>query len=186
MASPETKTQAWRIGALVLFIGLPLLLAGLAIENLAEASQSGELAARKTATTTAIVAQIEKHRAHHAKPVDTASLYLSSTSASLARADIQALTTRLVGEAGGRVVETQLTETPEQDADGTVSIEVSLDIDNKGLRDLLYAAESGLPLLTISDLSVQPASAQGDEGGAAPGQLKVQMTLQGHWRRTAG
>ena len=186
MVAPHTKTHVWRIGALVLFLGLPLVLGGLAIENLAEASQSDELTARKTATTKAIVAQVEKHRAHHTKPVDTNSLYLASTSASLARADVQALATRLVGEAGGRVVETQLVETPEQDADGTVAIEVSLDIDNKGLRDLLYAVESGLPLLTVSDLSVQPASAQGDESGAAPGQLKVQMSVQGHWRKAAG
>ena len=186
MVSSQTKTQAWRIGALVLFLGVPLVLTGLAIENLAEASQADELAQRNATTTAAIVAQIEKHRGRHAKPVDTASLYLASTSASLARADVQALATRLVGEAGGRVVETQLVETPEQDADGTVAIEVSLEIDNKGLRDLLYAVESGLPLLTVSDLSVQPASAQGDEGGGLLGQLKVQMTVQGHWRKAAG
>ena len=186
MVAARTKTQAWRIGALVLFLGLPLAATGLAIENFAEASQSEALAQRKATTTAAIVAQIEKHRARHVKPVDTASLYLASTSASLARADVQALATRLVGEAGGRVVETQLVETPEQDADGVVAIEVSLEIDNKGLRDLLYNVESGLPLLTVSDLSIQPASAQGDEGAATPGQLKVQMTVQGHWRKAAG
>ena len=186
MVSSQTKTQAWRIGALALFLGLPLILAGLAIENLAEASQSDDLAQHKAATTAAIVAQVEKHRARHGKPVDTASLYLASASGSLARADLQALAIRLVSEAGGRIDETQLVETPEQDEDGTVAIQVSLDIDNKGLRDLLYAVESGLPLLSVSDLSVEQASAQGDDGAAVPGQLKVQMTMQGHWRKAAG
>ena len=186
MVSAQTKIQAWRIGAIALVLGLPLLLAGLAIGNLTEASQADDLAARKAATTAAIVGQIAKHRARHTKPVDTGSLYLASTSGSLARADIQALATRLVGEAGGHVAETQLVETAEQAADGTVAIEVSLDIDNKGLRDLLYAIESGLPLLTVSDLSVQQASAQDADATAAPGRLKVQMTVQGHWRKAAG
>lgn len=186
MVSPQTKMQVWRIGAIVLLLGIPLALAALAIGNLAEASQSNELAQRKSMTTAVIVAQIEKHRARHTKPVDTASLYLASASASLARADIQALATRLVDEAGGRVVETQLVETSEQDADGTVAIEVSLEIDNKGLRDLLYAVESGLPLLSVSDLSIQPAAAQGEESSVTPGQLKAQMTVQGHWRKAAG
>ena len=89
-------------------------------------------------------------------------------------------------EAGGRVAEVQLVETPEQEADGTVAIEVALDVDNKGLRDLLYAVESGLPLLTVSDLNVQQANMQGDEGAGPTGQLRVQMTVQAHWRKATG
>ena len=186
MMSAQTRTTAWRVGALALFVGFPLLLVGGVVSNLTEATQADDLAARKAATTAAIVAQIEKHRLHRAKPVDTATLYLASTSSSLARAEIQALATRLVTEAGGRVLEVQLVETPEQEADGTVAIEVALDVDNKGLRDLLYAVESGLPLLTVSDLNVQQANMQGDEGAGPTGQLRVQMTVQAHWRKATG
>lgn len=187
MVADKTKAQALRLGALALFCGVPLLLGAAAIANLTEAAQSNDIARRKAATTAAIVAQIEKHRARGLKPVDVSALYLASASASLARAEIQALATKLVGEAGGRVSEVQLVETPEQDADGTVAIEVALDIDNKGLRDLLYAIEAGLPLMTVSDLTATHAGTQGDEaGGDAPGRLKVQMTLQGHWRKATG
>lgn len=187
MVAAQTKAQALRIGALAFFCGVPLLLLASAIANLTEAAQSNDIASRKAATTVAIVAQIEKHRARGLKPVDTATLYLASSSASLARAEIQALATKLVGEAGGRVAEVQLVETPEQEADGTVALEVALDIDNKGLRDLLWAIEAGLPLMTVSDLTATQAGTQGDQGdGGTPGRLKVQMTLQGHWRKATG
>ncbi len=186
MVSDKTKAQAWRIGALAFFCGAPLLLVGVAISNLSDASQADDIAARKAATTATIVAQLEKHRARHVKPVDVASLYLASASTSLARAEIQKLTGKLVADAGGRVAEVQPVETPEQEADGVVAVEVGLDIDNKGLRDLLYEIEGGLPLLTVSDVNVQQVSSQADDAAATAGQLRVQMTLQGRWRKATG
>lgn len=184
--SARTWRQAWRFGSIAFFCGLPLLLLGLAVSNVVEATQADGLAARQKAIYAAIVAQLEKHRARAGTPVDTATLYLTSASGSLARAEIQERATKLVAEAGGHIAEVQLTATPEQEADGTVAIQLSLDIDNKGLLDLLYATETGLPLLDVTDLSAHRNSGQSEDAVSEGGSLRVEMTVRGHWRKSTG
>lgn len=186
MMSVRAKSQAWRFGSIAFFCGLPLLLLGLFISNVLDATQAREQMARQTAIYSTIVAQLEKHRARAMTPVDTASLYLASASGSLARAEIQERATKLVADAGGRLAEVQLTATPEQEAEGTVAIQLSLDIDNKGLLDLLYTVETGLPLLDVSDLSVHKNSGQSEDATSDGGSLRVEMNVRGHWRKSTG
>ena len=186
MTSARTRSQLWRLASLALFCGLPLLLLGLIVSNVTDATQADEQASQARATASAIVAQLEKHRARVVTPLDTASLYLTSASGSLASAEIQERATRLVEAAGGHLAEVQLTATPEQEADGAVAIQLSLDIDNKGLLDLLYAVESGLPLLTVTDVDVHKSTDQGDDRASGDGALRVEMTVRGHWRKGTG
>jgi len=181
------RDQLWRFGALALFCGVPLLLLGLSFANLTQASAAREIAARQQTTMAQIVAQIAKHRAHGATPADTASLYLGSTTPSLARAELQERTTQLVAAAGGHLAEAQFTSTPEQEADGTVAIQLSLAIDNKALFELLWSIESRVPLIDVTDLSARQSDAQSDGGvGTANGALHVDLTVQGHWRKSTG
>lgn len=183
------KPQLWRYGALLLFCGGPLLLLGLGVQNLASAWATRDLTARQQSTLSQIVTQVARHRARGLAPSDTRSMFLKSPSASLARSEIQALTTRLAGTDGGHLIEAQFTSTPEQEAGGTVAIQLSLTIDNKGLFDLLWDVESRMPLLDVTDLSVRREGDlnEGDGGGiAAGGPLRVDLTIQGHWKKELG
>jgi hypothetical protein len=188
------KAQLWRYGSLAVFCGLPLLLLGLVIANLVEASAVGDETAREQTTLSQIVAQMARHRARALTPADTASLYLESASASLARAEIQEKATALVAQSGGRLAETQLVGTPEDEAAGLVAIQLTLAIDNKGLLDLLYQIETGLPLLEVTDLNVSRNDGQGGDAvaddasrpEAAAGLLRVELTVTGRWRKTTG
>lgn len=182
------KIQLWRYGALAFFCGLPLLLVALTISNIMEASAAREVAERQQTTLSQIIAQIAKHRTHAMTPEDTASLYLQSASASLARAEIQDKASRLVDGAGGHLVEAQFTSTPEQEEDGTVAVQLTLDIENKGLFNLLYAVETALPLLDATDLNAHKANSQneGSGGMVASGPLRIELTVQGHFRKGTG
>lgn len=184
--TPATKARLWRYGSLGLFLGVPLLLLALAMSNLIEASQARAMAARQQGVLAQLVAQANRRGARSLTPAETASLFLASTSNSLARAELQERATKLVGQAGGRLKEAQFTATPEQEADGTVAIQLSLDVDNKGLLDLLYAVETSVPLLTVSDLSARTNDGQNEDRPSGNGLLHVDMTVQGHWRKAAG
>ena len=61
---------------------------------------------------------------------------------------------------------------------------MTLDIDNKGLLDLLYAVETGVPLLDVTGLSVQKTSGPSEE--TLNNQLRVEMTVRGKWRKGTG
>lgn len=186
-AAGDGRTRLWRLGAVLLFCGAPLLLAGLSVADLTRAAAARALAAQQGATLSQIVALVAKHRARGLAPNGAASLYLASTSASLARSELQETATRLATAAGGQLVEAQFTSTPEQEADGTVAIQLDLDIANKGLFDLLWAVESRLPVLEVTDLSARRNGDQNSEGGAAAGDLlHVDLTVQGRWKKGTG
>lgn len=186
MISARTKSLAWRLGSIAFFCGLPLLLLVLVGSNLMQAADANDLAARQKATLTQIVTKLATRRSRDLTSEDKASLYLASPTPSLARAEIQARASKLVDAAGGHFAEAQVTGTPEQEADGTVAIQLALDIDNKGLLDLLYALEAGLPLLDVTDLSARTTNGQTDEQPIEHALMHVEMTVQGHFRKNAG
>ena len=180
------RVQLWRFGAVALFCGVPLLLAALAVDNMVEAASASGIAARQEATASQIVRQVAKRQGQRLQPEDTAALYLATASASLARAELQERTGRLGEGAGGHLEEAQFTSSPEQENDGTVAIQLSLAIGNDALRDLLYAIETGTPLLDVTDLSAKPNNAEIAQGAGPRGLLHVDMTVQGHFKKGAG
>lgn len=188
------RAQLWRFGAVALFCGLPLLLLALSIGNLAEASAAREIASRQDATASQIVREVAKRQTRHLQPRDTASLYLASPSPSLARAELQERAGHFIQAAGGHLEEAQFTSTPEQEGDGTVAIQLSLTIDNAGLRDLLYAIETATPLLDATDLGAKPVASDSagmgqagmGQGGAGASALHVDLTVQGHFKKGTG
>ena len=185
MTAPD-RDQLWRFGAVTLFIGLPMLLVALTIGSLAEASAARTLAARQDATAAQIVKEVARRQARRLQPQDTASLFLAAASPSLARAELQERAGRFVEAAGGHLEEAQFTSTPEQEADGTVAIQLSLTIDNSGLRDLLYAMETATPLLEATDLNAKPSGARDAIGVGQASLLHVDLTVQGHFRKGTG
>ena len=178
--------QLWRFGAVALFFGLPLLLLALAVGNIAQASGSREIAAEQDATAAQIVREVAKRQAHRIRPQDTGALYLTAASPSLARAELQDRAGRFVEAAGGHLEEAQFTGSPEQEADGTVAIQLSLTIDNKGLRDLLYAIETATPLFDATDLSAKPIGARNNSAAGEQDLLHVDLTVLGHFRKGTG
>ena len=179
------RAQLWRCGAVALFFGLPLLLLALAIGNLAQASASREMTAKQDATAAQIEREVAKRQAHRPQPQDMSALYLAAASPSLARAELQERAARFVEAAGGHLEEAQFTSSPEQEADGIVAIQLSLTIDNRGLRDLLYAIEIATPLFEAPDLSAKPIGAQNIMAGQAS-LLHVDLTVQGHFKKGTG
>ena len=186
--TPVQRNQIWRYGSILLFCGVPLLLLGLAASNVIDASEANSEAERQQATLSQIVKQAARHRTRTPTANDTASLYLASASSSLARAELQDRATKLILQAGGAIIETQIVGSPEQETAGTIAVQLTLTIDNKGLRELLYETETGLPLLDVSDLAIDrdDGHADGETLSAADRPLHVQMTVQGHWRKATG
>lgn len=179
------RAQLWRFGAVALFFGLPLLLLALAVGNLAQASGSREIAAKQDATAAQIVREVAKRQAHRIRPQDTGALYLAAASPSLARAELQERVGRFVETSGGHLQEAQFTSSPEQEADGTVGIQLSMTIDNKGLLNLLYAIETATPLFEATDLSAKPIGAP-VSAAEHVGLLQVDLTIQGYFRKGTG
>lgn len=185
-----SRARAWRYAAILLFCGAPLILLGVSLNNIMATSEANASAARGQAILSQIVTQVARHRARALTEGDKASLYLASVSATLARAELQETMGKLVAAAGGRLQEAQFVGTPEQEADGTVAIQLTLDIGNKGLFDLLYATETGVPLLDVTDLGVSRGEADRDAGAppmpGASDLLHVELTVLGHWRKATG
>ncbi len=155
----------------------------MAVGNLAQASASHEVAAKQDATAAQIVREVAKRQAHRLQPQETTTLYLAAGSPSLARAELQERAVRFVEASGGHLEEAQFTGSPEQEAEGTVAIQLSLTIDNKGLRDLLYAIETATPLFTATDLSAKPIGAQNVSAAGQAGLLHIDLTVQGNFRK---
>ncbi|MCW6508823.1 type II secretion system protein GspM [Lichenifustis flavocetrariae] len=176
--------QGWRLAAIGLFLGLPLLLAVVAGLNLAAASDASESADRAEATARTIVRQVERARTGPENASDLSSIYLASPNVSLARAELQAMTAKLVETAGAHLIETQSVEATEQTAAGRISVQLTLDISNPGLLDLLYAIETSVPLLTVPDLNAR-AEADPESKADGSGLLRVTMTVQGAWKALA-
>ena len=172
--------------AVALFCGLPLLLLALAVDNLVETITLRGLAAEQNATAAQMVKDIAKRQARHLPPQDASALFLAAASASLARAELQERAAHFVEAAGGHLEEAQFTDSPEQEVEGAVAIQVSFTIDNNGLRDLLYAVETATPLLDVIELQVKPVNAQTIPVAGQAQLLHVDLTCEGHFRKETG
>lgn len=112
------QSQSWRLASVALFCGLPILLLGLLSFNLFQSLQATDLTERQSSTRLQILSQVSKRRSDDRPRANVQALYLSNDSPTLARAEVQERATRLVEQAGGRIVEALLISTPEQEAMG--------------------------------------------------------------------
>lgn len=190
-----SKDSLWRLAALSAFVLLPLVLIAVAVSNLIDGFETHGEAKRKQATLSTIVAQLSRHRADRLSPEEIAKLYLASTTDSLAAAELQTRATELVRQAGGRLNEVQPNDPVGPKTNNVVSLMLSLDIDNAGLLDLVYAVETALPLMEVTDLNVRRVDREdapntgmgmGMGMGAPPAQLKVDITVAARWRPKSG
>jgi general secretion pathway protein M len=127
-------------------------------------------------------AQMKARLSGRAVPRDSARLYLASPSASLARAELLSLLDRLIDEAKGRSVETQMAPEDGVGAPQRIALQATLDIENDGLADLLHAIETGLPVLNVDEVTVAPAPRAERSG---PLVLRVTLVIHGYWKAKA-
>ena len=184
--SVAEPSRSRRLVVVALFCGLPLLLLALAIGNLVDIVTSRELAAEQDATAAQIVKEIAGRQARHLPSQDASGLFLAAASASLARAELQERAAHFVEAADGHLEEAQFTDSPEQEVGGAVAIQISFTIDNNGLRDMLYAVETAMPLLNVTELQVKPVNAQTAPTAGRPQLLHVDLTCEGYFRKKAG
>jgi len=176
-----THRLVWRIASVLVFCGVPVLLLVMIGLNISGALEETGAAARSAESATTIGRQLDRFKSRTQDATDISALYLASATGSLARAEIQNLTSHLVEAASGHLLEAQIIDNAASGDPGKVSIQLTLDITNPGLLDLLYAVETNLPLLTVTDLDARTAEISNERPGDN-GLLHVDMTIQGYWR----
>ncbi|GGC02094.1 hypothetical protein GCM10011352_30360 [Marinobacterium zhoushanense] len=84
----------------------------------------------------------------------SADWYLNESTPALAAAGLQQLLHRQVGSSGGQVISTQILNSNEDSPLQAVSIQVHLRGELRDLVELLYALESGRPVLLVDNLRI--------------------------------
>lgn len=175
MSQTIAKPSSSRLFAVLLFIGLPVVLAALTVLNMLQIADDSVIASGKEQQVFLMNKRLTAPAAD-GKPVDLSSIYVTGTSRTLASADLQRQIVNSISAATGRLIETV---TVDVDDTEKIQLKVTLDIDNDGLLSLLYGLESGLPLIDVETLSVRMLSGSA-EGGTET--LRVEMTVSARWK----
>lgn len=111
---------------------------------------------------------------------DAASIHLPGDTPAIAGAALQTLVAGAVGNAGGRVVETEFerVEATEEEP-GRVDLRVAFDAEIVTLQKILFQLESGMPVLLVRSLSIQSPGAAAEGGDASP-PLRVNLLVSGY------
>jgi hypothetical protein len=115
------------------------------------------------------------------------SVYLPGETAAIAGAELQRTVVSAIESAGGRLVESEIAraETTEAEAEpGRVDLRVSFDTEIVGLQSILFALETGAPILLVRSVTVQSGGA-GEVAETESPPLRVVMTVGGY-RETEG
>jgi len=104
--------------------------------------------------------------------------YLDGATVTIAGAALLQRVANAVGRYGGNTLSSQLDVQPDPSNPGFVSILSSIEIEQRGLQELLYDLEAGMPYLFIGQLDVQaPESAD-----QKTGKLRVLLGVSGKWQ----
>lgn len=166
-----------RAAALLVFLGLPILLGGLAASTLIQALALSEETGAKAEVLAQMRTQMKARLSARATSLDVTPIYLASPSAGLARAELLSLLGRLIDAADGRVVETQMVSEESTGPSERIALQATLDIGNDGLADLLHAIETGLPVLDVDEVTMVRAP-RGERSG--PLLLRVTLVVHGY------
>lgn len=135
-------------------------------------------------STADMLAQLEGRRPLTAKkgampsnePVG--SPYLEGATVTIAGAGLLQRVANAVSRHGGNTLSSQLDVKSNPANPGFVSILSNIEIEQRGLQDLLYDLEAGMPYLFVGQLDVQaPESA-----GKTTGKLRVLLGVSGRWQ----
>jgi hypothetical protein len=181
-AAAPRQALPWLAASVLIFCGAPLLLAGLVLDNVLGGFDALTTAEAQETLTATMLRQMQHRQNGKRGTQDLSTIYLTSPTATLARAELEDRAARLVEQAGGRLIETQILDTPELQTDGRVAVELTLEIANAGLLTFLHEAETSLPLMTVPDITVRTGNAE-DSSRAAGDALQVTMVLHAALRK---
>jgi hypothetical protein len=188
MTALRSRAQSLRLGAVLVFIGLPALLLALAVLNVLQIASDRMTVEETTRQATALERRLAAARPGAGEP--TASLSLRAASRTAAIADLQQALINAVAAASGRVIETSGLEGEggTEEASDRIDVKTVLDIDNDGLLSLLTRLESGLPLMTVESLSIRrlpgtqaTPSGDGESMDAERIMLRVDLAISARW-----
>jgi hypothetical protein len=177
MADEASRRRYLRWGSVAIFVVLPALIVGLTVSNF---MQIAEVETRTLLQGT-LLTRLE-HRTTSETAEDHSAIYLSATSLTLAKAEIQQLVARMIDRVAGRLIEAQVAADGEPENDGqAVRVRATFDTTNKNLFELLYAIETGVPFLVVEQISIRtlPSRSEGHENDPV---LRVSFSVRGQWK----
>lgn len=124
------------------------------------------------------VSKLQDQNARFRQSSDQRKLLLSGSTTGIAGAELQRFLLDRLAHNNGTATSV-LVQAPEPDEYFIrISTSLSVRIDITGLRNLLHELETGMPLLFITDLSVQPVAANAQAGASRI--LDVRMKVSGY------
>ena len=184
----RSRVQGLRLGAVLVFIGLPALLLALAVLNVLQVASDRMTVEENTRQAAALERRLATTVPRGREPALSLSVQAASRTAAIAA--LQQALIDAVAAASGRVIETSGLEGEGGDPEASDRIDVKtvLDIDNDGLLGLLTRLESGLPLMTVESLSIRRLpgvqATPSDEGETTDAErivLRVDMAISARW-----
>jgi general secretion pathway protein M len=113
--------------------------------------------------------------------------FISRDTAALASADLQTLIKKTVTDAGGELISTQVFPERKQDQFTRIAVKVRMTGSTVVLREVLYAFETGTPILFIENLNLRPIRLgqlrePGGKASKIPDRLSVDFDVVGYMR----
>lgn len=181
MTPVTAKPASMRLIAILLFVGMPALLLSLTVLNGVQFLSDRMTISDKENQLAALQRRLNTPRSGQ-KQTDLSSIYIAGASKALASANLQQHLVTAISTASGRLIETLSVEPADPSVEtDDIRLKATLDIDNEGLLNLLYALEAGTPFLDVETLSVRRLQADKDATEAET--LRVDMMVTAHWKR---
>ena len=170
------REQAVSLAVLVLLTLTCVCAAGLSLQMRSDAGQ--ELAERRE-----LLSRLET-RADTGRPIAAAppTAFLNAPTQGIASAQLQAYLAQLADLQHAGLMSSGGEAAKRDEAPDTIRLQVTLDMNLKALRGMLYQLESGTPYVFVDALTVQPASATAGRAIEDP-QLRATLSLRAFWRR---
>lgn len=113
--------------------------------------------------------------------------FISRDTAALASADLQTLIKKTVTDAGGELISTQVIPERKDQQFTRIAVKVRMTGSTVVLREVLYAFETGNPILFIENLNLRPirigqARMLGGKPAKIPDRLSVDFDVVGYMR----
>ena len=173
-----------RLVALVI-VGLMVVVPALWVGwSLNAASETVEANRIQSETLDSLKVRLAALNAGAGAEASAASVYLPGETPAIAGAALQRLVSNTVEGAGGRIAETEIArqegETEGQEAEpGAVSLRVSFDTDIAGLQRIVFALETGAPILMVRAVTVEAKDATATAPTESP-MLSVVLLVRGY------
>ena len=174
------REQAISVAALTMLVVLCMCIVGLPLQArsdaVREASERHEMLSRlETKLRT-----ISNRPAAVAPPA----AFLDASTQGLASAQFQSYLAQLAGDQRASLVSSGGEAAKRDEAPDTIRLQVTLDMDVKALRAMLYQIESGTPYVFVDAVTVQPVGATAGRAVEDP-LLRTTLSLHAFWRKGA-